>query len=141
MTPDIDSSSVLETLNKHVSIREYLDKPIPDELLHKMFLAARRSPTSSNLQAYSFVVVRETETKKELARLAGNQKHVETCGAFVAICADIARLEKACEIHSKSLGKGLENTIVAVVDAALAGMSLATVAESFGLGTVMIGGM
>jgi nitroreductase len=135
------SSPVLETLNNHVSIREYLDKPIPDNLLTDMLHAARRSPTSSNLQAYSFVVVRDSDTKKKLAKFAGNQKHIETCGVFVAICADISRLEKACVLHGNNLGKNLENTMVATIDAALAGMSLSTIAESFGLGTVMIGGM
>ena len=106
-----------------------------------MLHAARRSPTSSNLQAYSFVVVQDPDTKKKLAELAGNQQHIETCSVCVAICADISRLEKACELHGNSLGKNLENTLVASIDAALAGMSLSTIAESYGLGTVMIGGM
>jgi nitroreductase len=138
---EIRSKSVIDTLNNHVTIREYLDKPIPDDLLFVMLNAARRAPTSSNLQAYSFVVVKDPVTKRKLAELAGNQRHIETSAVFVAICADISRLEKACAQHDESLGKNLESTLVASVDAALAGMSLATVAESYGLGTCMIGGM
>jgi nitroreductase len=137
----MDSKSVIETLNKHVSIREFSNKHIPDDMLNTILNSARRSPTSSNLQTYSFVVVRNPETKKELAKLAGNQKHVETCNVFVAICADISRLSTACEFNNQTLGKSLENTLVATVDASLAGMSLCTAAESLGLGTVMIGGM
>ncbi|MGB7340090.1 MAG: hypothetical protein WBC91_14435, partial [Phototrophicaceae bacterium] len=76
-----------------------------------------------------------------LAESAGGQKHIETCDVFVAICADITRLEIACEIHGETLGKNLENFLVSSVDAAIAGMSVATAAESFGLGHVMIGGM
>lgn len=137
----MESKSVIETLNKHVSIREFSDKAISDDMLNTILNSARRSPTSSNLQAYSFVVVRNPETKKELAELAGGQKHIETCNVFVAICADVFRLKAACELHNENLGKSLENTLVATVDASLAGMSLSSAAESVGLGTVMIGGM
>jgi len=135
------STAVTETLKNHISIRRYTDEHIPDEMLNEILNSARRSPTSSNMQAYSFVVVRNPETKKQLAVLAGNQKHIETCDVFIAICADINRLEKACELHGEILGRNLENLLVATVDASLAGMSVATAAESFGLGYVMIGGM
>ncbi len=137
----IVSESVLETLNQHISIRRYTDEPIGDDVLRMILNAARRSPTSSNMQAYSFVVVRNPETKKRLAVLAGNQKHIEQCAVFIAICADISRLRQAAEMHGTTLAQNTENTMVATVDAALAGMSLATAAESLGLGTVMIGGM
>lgn len=135
------STGVIETLNHHVSIRKYTDAPLDDETLTTLLEAAQRSPTSSNMQAYSLVVVRDPERKKKLAVLAGNQKHVETCPVFVAICADIHRLNRACELHGKTLARNTENTLVATVDASLIGMSLATAAESIGLGTVMIGGI
>lgn len=135
------STPVTETLKNHVSVRQYNGDPIPDEMLSEILNSARRSPTSSNMQAYSFVVVRNPDTKQKLAVLAGNQRHIETCDVFIAICADITRLQTACEIHGETLGRNLENTIVATVDASLAGMSVATAAESFGLGHVMIGGM
>lgn len=133
--------SVVDTLEKHVSIRDYTDEKIPDELLEKILEAARRSPTSSNMQTYSIVVVKNHETKKELAKFAGGQKHVETCDTFIALCADISGVDKACQIHDKTLAKSLETTLVATIDAALVGMSLCLAAESHGLGTVMIGGM
>jgi len=143
MTTSVPSYStpVTETLNQRVSVRFYEDKPIPEEMLRAMLNAARRSPTSSNMQAYSFVVVRNPETRQKLAALAGNQRHIETCDTFVAICADIHRLQHAARMHDKELGRNLENTMVATVDAAIAGMTLQTVAESFGLGSVMIGAM
>jgi nitroreductase len=135
------SAPVIDTLNQHVSIRRYTDEPVGDDILRMILNAARRSPTSSNVQAYSLVVVRNPETKKQLAALAGNQKHIEQCPVFVAICADITRLRQAAAMHGTTLAQNTENTMIATVDAALAGMSLATAAESLGLGTVMIGGM
>jgi len=135
------TTDAITTLNNHVSQRRYTDQDIDAETIRTLINAARRSPTSSNMQAYSFVVVRDPVTKKRLSELTGNQSHVAECPVFIAICADISRLMKACELHGETLARNTENLLVATVDAALVGMSLATAAESTGLGTVMIGGI
>lgn len=140
-TKSIPSTAVTDTLNQHVSIRRYTDQDISDDVLRSMLNAARRTPTSSNMQAYTFIVVRDQHKKQTLARLTGNQQHVEDCPVFVAICADVHRLMIAAKMHGEELARNLENALVSTVDAAIAGASLATAAESFGLGTVMIGGI
>jgi len=135
------NNDVIKTLTNHVTVRHFTEKPISEELLSTILNAARRSPTSSNMQTYSMIVVRNQAAKVELAKLAGNQKHIETCPVFIAFCADIHRLATACEMHDVTLVKSLETTLVATIDAALVGMSVQTAAESCGLGAVMIGGM
>ena len=137
----MSTSPVIEVQQHHVTIRNFTDQPIPDEMLQSILEAGRRAPTSSNMQTYSIMVVRNQEVKKQLAVLAGNQKHVETCAVFLAFCADIHRLEAACAMHEVKLAKSLETTLVSTVDAALVGMSVQTAVESLGLGAVMIGGM
>ena len=134
-------TAVTQTLNQHVTVRSFTDKSVPDELLHAALNAARRSPTSSNMQTYSIIVVRNAKTKKKLAVLAGGQQHVERCDVFVGFLADINRLAVVGEMHEKPLAKSLETTLIATVDAALVGMSVQTAVESFGLGAVMVGGM
>ena len=135
------SKSVTDTLKKRVTVRSFLDKPISDDTLNLILESARRSPTSSNMQTYSMIVVKNPETKKQLAVLAGGQSYVETCPVFVAFCADLYRLEQACALRGVELQKSLETTLVSTVDAALVGQSTQTVAESLGLGVVMIGAM
>lgn len=135
------SAPALETIAHHVSIRHYTEEPLDEATVSNLLLTARRAPTSSNQQAYSFVVVRDPERKARLAELAGNQRHVRECPVFVAICADITRLERACEMHGQQLAHNLENFLVSAVDAALVGMTLQVSAESIGLGSVMIGGI
>ena len=141
LMPKQYTTPVIEVQKKHVTIRAFTGQPLEDEMLDAILEAARRSPTSSNRQTYSIVVVRNPETRKKLAVLAGNQQHIVECGAFVAYCADISRMEVACEMHGVTLNKGLELTMVASIDAALVGMSAQTAAESFGLGAVMVGAM
>jgi FMN reductase (NADPH) len=136
------TSPVIDVLRARASVRDYSSDDVSDEMLDSILNAARQAPTSSNLQAYSFVVVRNADTKERLAELAGGQKHIITAPVFVAICADVRRLSKVAESAGGTLAKDhLEMTMVACIDAALVGMSASLAADSLGLGTVMIGGM
>ena len=135
------ASPTLTVQNQHVTIRSFTQEDISEEMLTQILEAARRSPTSSNLQAYSVIVVKNPDVKRELAALAGNQKHVGTCPVFLAFCADLHRLKTVCELHDKEMTNNLETFISSTVDASLVGMSVQTGAESMGLGAVMIGAM
>ena len=84
-----------------------------------------------------FVIQKTREGLKSF--MVGNQDHVTSCQVFVAVCADISRVIRTCQQHGKELARTLEISMVATVDAALVGMSLALAAESIGLGTVMVG--
>ena len=135
------STPVTETLINHVTVRFFSGEPVSDEMVAAILEAARRSPTSSNMQTYSIVVVRDLEVRKKLAKIAHNQRHIETCEVFLAFCADINRLAAAVSMHGVEMARSLELTMIATIDAALVGMSAQTAAESFGLGAVMIGAM
>jgi len=137
----MDSDSVIDTLNSRVSVRKHTGEPLTDELLEKIIHASRRAPTSSNMQAFSYIVVRDLEKRRKLAELVGNQNHVNTSEVFIAVCADIHRLDMACKIHDVKFEKSFEITLTAMVDAAIAGTAFSLAAESFGLGTVMVGGI
>lgn len=135
------TTPVTDIQKEHVTIRSFTDQPIEDGIVADILAAARRAPTSSNMQTYSIVVVRDQVKKEKLAVLAGNQKHIETCPVFFAFCADLWRLEKSVAMHGEQFAPSLETTMVSIVDASLVGMSATTAAESHGLGGVMIGGM
>ncbi|MCF7824524.1 MAG: NADPH-dependent oxidoreductase [Candidatus Marinimicrobia bacterium] len=135
------SNPVIETQKNHVTIRQFNEEPIETEMLEAILEAGRRAPTSSNMQAYSVIVIKDPLVKKRLSILTGDQKHVETCPVFLAFCADLNRLQQTCEMHDVEMTNNLETFIISTVDAALVGMSVQTGAESFGLGAVMIGAM
>jgi FMN reductase (NADPH) len=129
-------------LERRVSVRDFLPDPVEDALVTRVLKAACRAPTSDNLQAYSFVVVRDAGTRRRLGELAGHQRHVVEAPVFIAVCADLHRVAKACERHGRTLaGETLEMGLVATIDASLAGMAASLTAESLGLGSVMIGGV
>jgi FMN reductase (NADPH) len=138
----MEKSETIRVLESHVSIRKFRSEDVADDLLMAVLRAACRAPTSSGLQAYSLIVIRDVETRRQLSVLAGNQAHVAETPVLLAVCADVSRARRACEMHNMPFaGENMEIGMVAVVDAALAGMSVMLAAESAGLGCVMIGGM
>ncbi len=131
----------MNSLKNRVSIRQYSEQEISDELLGEILDCSRRASTSNNFQAYSVIVVRDPATKQRLTQLTGGQSHVADCPVFLAFCADLHRLRKASQLADVDAKTNLESFLVATVDAALVGGTVQTVAESRGLGSVMIGGI
>lgn len=138
----VPDSHLVRLLEKRGTVRAYKSAPVPESWVEAMIAAAQRAPTSSNIQAYSIVVVRDQETKKKLAVLAGNQQHIIDCPVFFAFCADQTRLVHACKLHGKEYpGRTFEAGLVSAMDAALVGMTFSLVVDDFGLSSVMIGAM
>jgi FMN reductase (NADPH) len=134
------SSSVIDAANCHGSVRNYQPEPVPPEMVEAIVAAAQRTSSSSNLQTYSVVAVTEPATRKRLAEFCGNQQHVAEAPVFLAWCADLARLERVCELRGYSqVTEYVENFLVAAVDAVIAAQTAALAAESLGLGMCYIG--
>lgn len=127
----------------HRSVRRFLPTPVPEGTLETMIAAAQSASTSSNLQAWSVVVVGDPAKRKELARIAANQKHIEECPLYMVFIADLSRLERIGEKHGSGTNglQWTETFLVAAVDAALAAQNAVTAAESLGLSMVYIGAM
>lgn len=137
-------SSLISQLMNHRSIRKYKDQEVTDEQLEVIIAAGQMASTSSNVQAYSVIAVTDSERKRELSLLCGDQSYVRECPIFLVWCADLYRLKEASSSYigeNDSYEDSTENFIVATVDAALAAQNAAVAAESLGLGIVYIGGI
>lgn len=136
----IYTSETIELLSKRVSVRRYKPDPVPEAMVEAILKAAFRAPTSSNIQSYSVVVVRDREVLKKLASITSNQKHVIEAPLFLAFCADLTRIAHALDERGHSVAdNNLETGLVSSIDAALVGMCASLAAESLGLQGVMIG--
>lgn len=78
--------SVLETIQKRKSIRKYILKSIPDDVMQRIFEAARLAPSGKNLQPWKFIVVRDKELKKRLAVAAIGQSFIATAPLIIVAC-------------------------------------------------------
>ena len=135
-------NDILQLLGSHRSIRRFTNRPIEDDLLSDLIDAARQAPTSSNLQPYSIIVVRDVGKKKQLSHWCADQAWVQQCPVFLVLCPDLHRLNEVCRSRGYQMQeKYIELAIVAIVDTALVAQNLAVAAESQGLGICMIGGI
>lgn len=140
-SPPPDWNPVLRVLHEHRSVRRYLPDPVPDDVLGLLVSAAQSAPTSSNLQAWSVIAVRDPERKARLATLAGGQEHIRQAPVLLVWTADLARTRSLAAERGAPLDGAdyLESSYVAFLDAVLAAQNALVAAESLGLGTVYIG--
>ncbi|MCM3597349.1 oxygen-insensitive NADPH nitroreductase [Metabacillus idriensis] len=137
-------NNVIDTILSHRSIRKFEEKLLSDEQIKTIVECAQAASTSSFIQAYSIIGVKNPATKQRLAELAGNQSYVAQNGHFFIFCADLHRHEVLAEMEGVNLDETLESTekfMVAAIDASLAAQNAVIAAESMGLGAVYIGGL
>jgi nitroreductase len=60
---------VAETIRRRRAVRTYTDKSVPDEVLDRLLRLALRAPTGSGSQAWSLLVVRDEQRRREVAEL------------------------------------------------------------------------
>jgi nitroreductase len=125
----------------HRSVRKFLPDTVSDGQLAALVAAAQSAPTSSNLQPWSVIAVRDPQRKARLAVLANNQQFIDEAPLFLVWVADLGRARRLAE-RSRAVLDGtdyLESTIIGFVDTALAAQNAVLAAESLGLGTVFVG--
>jgi len=134
------ATSTIRVLTSHESIRSFEATPIAEEALEAILVSARSAPTSSNLQAYSIVVVEDAERRARLAHLVGDQRYVAEAPIMLIFCADVSRLHYLAERQGHAYAaNNLEMFLTASIDASLALQNALVAAESLGLGAVPIG--
>lgn len=140
--PLVDSAVVRRQL-AHRSVRRYLPDDVPDEVVATLVAAAQSAATSSNLQLWSVVAVRDPQRRARLAHLAGDQEHVVQAPVLLVWLVDLGRAHVVADRHGAptEAAEFLESTVVGFVDAALAAQNATLAAESLGLGTVYIGAL
>lgn len=131
---------VTTAMRRHRSRRDFAPDEVSDSQLRWVVDSARFASTSSFIQSYSVVVVREPARRRRIAELCADQDHIRSAPVFLAVCADLHRIARSCERHRKPFRPdSLEVFVEATVDASLFGQNIQLAAESEGLGACMIG--
>jgi nitroreductase len=132
----------LDVIHRHGSVREYKTDPLPTETIEAIVDAATRASTSSNMQRWSVVATTDQGGRDRLTELCGNQAFISQAPLFLTWCADVSRLDRACELRGYTQStEFLETFLVAAVDVAIASQNAALAAEAMGLGVCYIGAL
>ncbi len=116
--------TVLETILTRRSIRKYIQKEVPAELIDKLLQAAMYAPTARNTQSWHFVVVTDRTMLDTLAVVHPYAKMLKYAPLAVLVCGD-----KSIEDSEAYLNQNCS--------AATQSMMLA--AHALGLGSVWLG--
>ncbi|MBL7107444.1 MAG: nitroreductase family protein [Phycisphaerae bacterium] len=118
--------TLLETIKKRYSCRNYIDKPIENEKTALIFEAARLAPSAKNLQDWRFVAVTEPYLRKKIAHAANDQVFLENAAMVLVACSN-AEYVMACGQH------------IGAIDVSIALEHIALQATELGIGTCWIG--
>ena len=119
--------NTLEAIMKRSSVRTFSDRPISDEDLHTMLLAAMSGPSCANTRDWSFIVLRDKDIINKVAD--GNGAYAQplrNASLGVLVCGDASRAySKAKEYW--------------VVDGAIAAENMILAAMELGIGSCWLG--
>ena len=76
---------VSEAIRLKRAVRKFQDKPLPDDVVHAILNAGRRSQSSKNNQAWRFIAIHEKETLKALSQCGEWAGHIAGAALCVAI--------------------------------------------------------
>jgi coenzyme F420-0:L-glutamate ligase / coenzyme F420-1:gamma-L-glutamate ligase len=71
--PDTSGPQVLDTIHGRRSVRRYLQKRVPEDLVERVLEAARWAPSPHGRQPWRFAVLTKEATKERLARAMGEE--------------------------------------------------------------------
>jgi nitroreductase len=72
------------------SVRKFLEKDIPEEILQRLIDALIWAPSAGNLQSRKFIFVRDPKLKERIAVAALNQEFIRSAPLVVVCCTDSA---------------------------------------------------
>ncbi len=122
---------VFEAISERRSVRAYLEREVSGDLVSQLLSAAVKAPSAGNMQSWEFIIVRDPEMKRDLARAAIDQEFVASAPVVIVICANQARSAQ----RYGTRGAGL----YCIQDCAAATQNLLLAAYSLGLGTCWVG--
>lgn len=118
---------VFDAISQRSSVRAYKATDVEEDKLKKILEAGRLSPSASNRQEWKFIVVKNNETKKKLAKAAFGQTFIGEAPVVIVACGTESKTIMACGQPAYT------------VDVSIACAFIILQAYELGLGTCWIG--
>jgi nitroreductase len=134
---------VNETIRKqldHRTIREFTEDPIPKEIVDQLFQVARRTASSTGMQASSIIRVNDPEKKKAIAKVC-RQEYVARAPELWIFIVDLyrnSRIAKEKNCFAESI-RDMDRFFSGFTDACIMTQNVVNAAESMDLGTNYLG--
>lgn len=133
------AKSVIETLQDHRTRRLFTDEPVSDDQLAEIITMAQRMPTSQYLQAYSLIEIIKPALRQQLAEITTMPTVGEHGRLFVVLADQHRNVQLAPGATTRQALSEFDRFVGSIEDATLMTAAMVMVAESLGLGTVVLG--
>ena len=77
--------NVSDAIRLKRAVRKFQDTPLPDDVVHAILNAGRRSQSSKNTQTWQFIAIRDKEILKALSQCGEWASHIAGAALCVAI--------------------------------------------------------
>ena len=130
-----DAADRLASLAEHRVHRDFLARPVPDELLRTICACALSSPSKSDLQQRDLVVVTDAGLRSTIADLMPQYPWLRSAPVLIVVCLDARRLPQIAEWRGKPFPNDHFDLLFnAATDAAIALAWLQAAVDAAGLG-------
>ena len=109
-------NDAIQTIMTRPSVRAFLDKPVPEEIVERLLRAAMAAPSAKNSQPWAFVLIRDRAELEKLGAALPNAKMTATAPLALAICGvlDKALPGEAHDYWIQDCAAATENFLLAV---------------------------
>ncbi len=96
------------------SIRKYLDKEVPETLLHDLLEAGMAAPSARATDPWHFLVITDRETLNRMTTALPNGRMLLTATAAIVACGDMNRALEGFESYMlQDVSAAVENILLA----------------------------
>jgi len=83
---------VFEAIRTMQAVRQYQDRPVPEDVLRRVLEAGRLTASGMNAQPWHFIVVQDPETLRRLGELAKTGPYIAEAPVAIAVAVNRTRL-------------------------------------------------
>jgi len=106
-----------DAIKSRRSVKHYdPDHKITDAETEELLSLAALSPTAFNIQNWRFVVVKDTELRKQMRQVAWDQAQVTDSSLLIILCADLKAWEKSPDRYWANAPKEVQEFILPAID-------------------------
>lgn len=80
---------IIDLLRKRYSVRKFIDKEIPKDIIDSIIEAGRLSPSGGNEQPWKFGVISDKSLINSISEIAYNQSWIKSAPLLIVLCTTI----------------------------------------------------
>ena len=109
---------VFEAIRNRRSIRKYLDKNIPDDIVDKLLEAAMYAPSARNERSWHFIVINKRELLDEITKVHPYSSMLKQAPLAILVCGDTS-IEPSVEYNAINCSAATQNILLAAYEMGL----------------------